>query len=580
MKLLKSSLSVCLAVACLALVAFGGCAANADRLPATPQDPSRPNIASIYYYFSASYLHFSGDYISAGQLYSRALEQDSASTQISKQILINTAYAYLNGQMPKDEALALFNEARQKQTFDRDLLSAAYTVYNQANDLEGQEWSVNESVARFPSARIYVQKFYLAYSKDGSLDREALAKAIKLANGNHDDLVLTARMSTLTDPQQAIDLLKKALRVENRSETQKLLADITLQYGSTDDMHDCFNAYSYSSDKSLMLYFLQQAAKGRRLEQIIALQHLILPTADASLLGELAFAAYLRKDSKTLNAIWKAMQTRPIKAETDSKPGVFLLAEALYSEELPEPEVFTDLLYSTQDADDLMLYHTLRSSLSGQSGPQPDSKALIAELAQKMQERAHYPELGQYLMAASQSNGGNDPAYTEARNALCESFVQKDMGYESDWSAVLTAWHSQKRYSEKLGLLRRALKRFPDDPLFLNDLGYSLLDYPDSLAEAGLLISRAVALEPDNPYYQDSLAWYHYLQGDYAIAMEHIALPRQMENPPSEIAYHIGMILKANNELESAKEFFLKASEDESSSDYADKAKQALEAQW
>jgi tetratricopeptide (TPR) repeat protein len=183
----------------LALMLFSCAAPQNGKLGSLP-DPSRPNLASIYFYMSASYLHYSGDFASAGQLYQNALEQDPHSPQIAKQILINAAYAFVNGQMGQEEVLAIFAEARQRQRFDADLLNAANTVYSKAKDSEGQLWSINESIARYPSARAYLQKFYFSYSNDGSNKPGALNSAQKHASGCHDDLVLPARMTTLADP--------------------------------------------------------------------------------------------------------------------------------------------------------------------------------------------------------------------------------------------------------------------------------------------------------------------------------------------------------------------------------------------
>ncbi len=577
MKLSLTTLSVCFAAACLGMFAFSGCAANANHLKTSPKDPSRPNIASIYYYISASYLYYGGDFNSAGQLYNRALEQDSASPHIKKQILINAAYAYVNGQMSKEEVETLFAEAREKQSFDSDLLNAAYTVYNQANDRQGQQWCISETISRYPSARAYLQKFYFSFSLDGSLDKDALDQAIKLAAGNHDDLVLAARMSTLSDPQQSLNLLRKALQVENRMETRNLLAEMTLQYGSPESISTLFQAYLYPDDKALMLSFLQMANKNRRFEQIIGLKASILQTADPSLLGELAFAAYLQDDSLTLNQVYQSVQTRPSEPEADSKLAVFLLAASLFSKDFADPQKLTGLLYSIQDVDDLVLYVTLRQALNRLTGPQPESKEALVDLASAAKLKLQDTLLIEYLSVAANSTQKDDPAFLAARNALCEEFVLAGKGYETDWSAVLTAYHAEKRFGEKLHLLRQAIARFPDNPLFLNDLGYSLLEYPDSLSEAGLLITRAISLESDNPYYQDSMAWYFFLTGDLKAALIHLELPKQMENPPAEIAYHIGMILRANDELEAAKEYFLKALNDSSSPEYVQKAKQALE---
>ncbi|GAB1365359.1 tetratricopeptide repeat protein [Candidatus Cloacimonadaceae bacterium] len=560
----------------LALMLFSCAAPQNGKLGSLP-DPSRPNLASIYFYMSASYLHYSGDFASAGQLYQKALEQDPHSPQIAKQILINAAYAFVNGQMGQEEVLAIFAEARQRQSFDADLLNAANTVYSKAKDSEGQLWSINESIARYPSARAYLQKFYFSYSNDGSIDREALNSAQKLASGSHDDLVLTARMTTLADPLESLAILKKALKLDKRSETQRLLAEMSLQFGKPEEVGNLFSTYSYPEDKALILHLLQLANKFDRLPQILALADNLMATEDQALLGELAFAAYMKADRQILNKLWQYLQTHSNPPESDSQIAVFLLADALNENDMKKTKTLAGILYGVQDADDVFLYNALRLGFAARDGSEKGDLNLIPqELNPDLEEALGQPLL-QFFRTAAQSLQKDDPRHQSARIALSEFYVLSDKGYESDWSALLSEYHRQNRVDEKLVLLRKAISRFPDNPLFLNDLGYSLLDYPDSLAEAGQLISRAVALEPDNPYYLDSLAWYHYLRQDYASALIHVAIPAQMENPPGEIAYHLALIYKANHDLAKAESFLKKALEDDSSPEYTQKAKAALE---
>ena len=90
------------------------------------------------------------------------------------------------------------------------------------------------------------------------------------------------------------------------------------------------------------------------------------------------------------------------------------------------------------------------------------------------------------------------------------------------------------------------------------------------------MIPRAVALDPTNPYYPDSLAWFYYLTANFSKAMEHITILMQMKDAPGEISYHIGMILLANQQKEEAIKYFQSALEDDQTPIYQEKAKKAL----
>ncbi|MDA8243909.1 MAG: tetratricopeptide repeat protein [Elusimicrobia bacterium] len=69
---------------------------------------------------------------------------------------------------------------------------------------------------------------------------------------------------------------------------------------------------------------------------------------------------------------------------------------------------------------------------------------------------------------------------------------------------------------------RYLLKKNPNNANVLNYLGYSLADRGLKLDEAQLLISGAVAAEPNNGAFLDSLAWVMYRRGNLEGALENI----------------------------------------------------------
>lgn len=66
---------------------------------------------------------------------------------------------------------------------------------------------------------------------------------------------------------------------------------------------------------------------------------------------------------------------------------------------------------------------------------------------------------------------------------------------------------------------RAALDLSPEQPGVLNYLGYSMTEQGGDLDEALAMIERAVAAEPDNGYYVDSLAWALFRMGRYEEAV-------------------------------------------------------------
>ncbi|NBN63614.1 tetratricopeptide repeat protein [Pannonibacter tanglangensis] len=88
--------------------------------------------------------------------------------------------------------------------------------------------------------------------------------------------------------------------------------------------------------------------------------------------------------------------------------------------------------------------------------------------------------------------------------------------------------------------LRKALELYPDQPMVLNYLGYSLVDQGLKLDEALEMIKKAVSLRPSDGYIVDSLGWAYYRLGRYDEAVTE--LERAVELRPADpvINDHLG----------------------------------------
>jgi tetratricopeptide (TPR) repeat protein len=102
---------------------------------------------------------------------------------------------------------------------------------------------------------------------------------------------------------------------------------------------------------------------------------------------------------------------------------------------------------------------------------------------------------------------------------------------------------------EKAGLTRESIRTFesllkdrPQDAGLLNALGYSLADRNQSLPRAEDLIRRALTASPDNPAFLDSLGWVQFRRGDVASALPNLERAYRIY-PDAEIAAHWGEIL-------------------------------------
>ncbi len=101
---------------------------------------------------------------------------------------------------------------------------------------------------------------------------------------------------------------------------------------------------------------------------------------------------------------------------------------------------------------------------------------------------------------------------------------------------------------DKAGMQRESVRSFesllkdrPEDASLLNALGYSLADRNQKLPRAETLIRKALEASPDNPAFLDSLGWVRFRRGDIPGALPHLERAYRIF-PDAEIASHWGEV--------------------------------------
>ncbi|MFT4518963.1 MAG: tetratricopeptide (TPR) repeat protein [Halioglobus sp.] len=100
--------------------------------------------------------------------------------------------------------------------------------------------------------------------------------------------------------------------------------------------------------------------------------------------------------------------------------------------------------------------------------------------------------------------------------------------------------------------LRRILDDDPDNTTALNALGYTLANRTDRYPEALELVSRALALQPNEPAILDSMGWVLFRSGRHEEAIQYLSRA-YAEFPDPEVAAHLGEVLWATGKTEAAK---------------------------
>jgi len=102
------------------------------------------------------------------------------------------------------------------------------------------------------------------------------------------------------------------------------------------------------------------------------------------------------------------------------------------------------------------------------------------------------------------------------------------------------AYESLDRVPEAEAELWAALQAEPNEPSFLNYLGYLWVDMGTRVAEGAAMIQRAHAADPEDGNIQDSLGWAQYRQGQYETAVDTLEQAVAKEPANAEINDHLG----------------------------------------
>jgi Flp pilus assembly protein TadD len=109
------------------------------------------------------------------------------------------------------------------------------------------------------------------------------------------------------------------------------------------------------------------------------------------------------------------------------------------------------------------------------------------------------------------------------------------------------------RADEAEQLFQDLIDQDPNDAAAANYLGYSWADRGENLDEALNLITRAVAIEPENPAYLDSLGWVHYRLGDLDQAEYWLRRAVGFGDGDGTILAHLGEVLLEQGDVDEAR---------------------------
>ena len=166
-------------------------------------------------------------------------------------------------------------------------------------------------------------------------------------------------------------------------------------------------------------------------------------------------------------------------------------------------------------------------------GKPEDDLEIQFDLAQVYQEGQRYPEAEQAAHAAAAA--ASKPAEQEMAGLVLGGVYERE-----------------KRYDQAEDQFKAVLVLDPHDASVLNYYGYMLADRGLRLDEATALIQRALDEDPNNPAYLDSLGWAYYKQNKLPEAEQWLRKALSYDGADPTILLHMGDVYAKSGQTDLA----------------------------
>lgn len=238
------------------------------------------------------------------------------------------------------------------------------------------------------------------------------------------------------------------------------------------------------------------------------------------------------------------------KPEAESYQAIFLLAQLAEEQKNYDAALeWIGKISEDEDSEAWMLGQIKRAQVLVKKGRIREARNGLATLRQQYpaeEERLVLSE-AQILRTADL----NKEAYALLKASIEKAPSNINLLYDFSLAA-----EKMGRYDEMESALRHILEIDPNNQQAYNALGYSMADRNVRLDEAYVLIAKAMALAPDDPYVTDSMGWILYRQGKMKEA--ELMLRRAYElMPEAEVMIHLGEVLWVSGQEPEAWKIFL-----------------------
>ena len=196
--------------------------------------------------------------------------------------------------------------------------------------------------------------------------------------------------------------------------------------------------------------------------------------------------------------------------------------------------------------DDRGLQMVAASQQADMGDPNPAIARVKALLKDNADDRDVYIALAQMYSRIKEWN--------KAEESINKAIELSSKPEDKDYALFVAGsiYERQKVYDKAEEAFHKVLADDPKNAMALNYLGYMLADRGTRLDESLGYIRRAVALDPQNGAYLDSLGWVYYKMGNYELAEENLRRAAERMGDDPTIHDHLGELYMKTGRLKLA----------------------------
>lgn len=456
---------------------------------------------------------------------SHASDNEGALEQLSQ--------LYLDEGRPQDAVSVLQNAATDSQDpAIYDLLGSAYAKMNNSPKAED------------------AYRHAVSLDPDEPSHRQGLADAL-LANNNYEEALTQYERMTQLEPDSAENYLRMSQIYRHLNELDKAESSLMQAKkhapGNLEVLYNEALLYEAQARYKDAIDVLSDAIAGVKAQQQ---EGQPAPNALAILYEQLGMAYRSSGDYPTAERTFQELEQL---GPSTQKRGELLLIDSYRASGDIKAAIAEAQKASTAEPEDQNLAVT-HAMLLGDNGQTDDAiKALHVLAHGNAADRETYLDLAQ----VEERGKRYSDAAKDANTALSMSQASADK--EAAWFMLGAIYDDQKLYDQAEEMFRKSLEADPHDPMVLNYYGYMLADRGIRLDEAISMIRSAVAQDPTNGAYLDSLGWAYYKQGNLTEAQQYLQQAVSHSGNDPTVLGHLGEVYAKLGENDRAEQSWEKA---------------------